>query len=273
MIVAEYIAGFLVKKNITHVFELSGGMITYLLDEIYKTQKINIITMHHEQGAAFAADGYARVKRLPGVAMATSGPGATNLLTAIGSCYYDSVPAIFITGQVNTHELKGDRNIRQLGFQETDIVQMAKPITKFCIQVTSVEEIEDVLNKAFDMAMEPRQGPVLIDIPMNIQRSIMEAKNTYEPKDEIKKDFLEIERLVEDIQKASRPLILTGRGVISENAMDLVRRVSEKFNIPVVSTLLGLGSLSHNHENYVDAVGCRVCARRPGGRCPRKLFR
>src|SRR5690606_28215857 len=126
---------FLVKKGVKSVFELSGGMITHILDSLNQKTSIKIVTMHHEQAAAFAAEGYARVTGLPGVALATSGPGATNLLTGIGSCYFDSTPAIFITGQVNRHELKENRDIRQLGFQETDIISMATPITKACFQV------------------------------------------------------------------------------------------------------------------------------------------
>src|SRR5476651_1555881 len=110
---SDYVAYFLEKKGVKHIFELSGGMITHLLDSINQTTKINIISMHHEQAAAFAADAYGRITGIPGVAMATSGPGATNLLTGIGSCYFDSSPTVFITGQVNRHEMKGSKKIRQ----------------------------------------------------------------------------------------------------------------------------------------------------------------
>ncbi len=116
---SDYLARFLSDKGIKIVFELSGGMITHILDSISTKTNIQIISVHHEQAAAFAADATGRVSGRPGVALATSGPGATNLLTGIGSCYFDSVPALFITGQVNTHEIKGEKNIRQLGFQET----------------------------------------------------------------------------------------------------------------------------------------------------------
>src|SRR4051812_6949790 len=119
---SDYIARFLQAQGVTQVFEVIGGMTTHLIDSLHKQAGIRIVSMHHEQGAAFAADAAGRITGVPGVAMATSGPGATNLLTGIGSCYFDSTPAVFITGQVNRHELKGDRSIRQLGFQETDIV-------------------------------------------------------------------------------------------------------------------------------------------------------
>lgn len=115
MKVSDYIARFLQAQKVTHVFELSGGMITHILDSLYEQGGFHIVSMHHEQAAAFAADGFARISEVPGVALATSGPGATNLLTGIGSCYFDSVPAVFITGQVNQHEQKGDLAVRQLG--------------------------------------------------------------------------------------------------------------------------------------------------------------
>src|SRR6202040_4167847 len=127
---SDYIAEVLCDRGVRCVFEVSGGMIAHLLDSIAQQAKIRILSVHHKQAAAFAADAMGRMTGVPGVAMATSGPGATNLLTGIGSCYFDSSPAVFITGQVNRDEQKGDRKIRQLGFQETDIVAMAGPITK-----------------------------------------------------------------------------------------------------------------------------------------------
>src|SRR3954464_1110993 len=128
MKVSDYIAAFLEAQEVGHVFELVGGMITHLLDSIHRRGRIRLVSMHHEQAAAFAADGFGRMTGVPGVAMATSGPGAPNLLTGLGSCYFDSTPAVFLTGQVNRHERKGSRPIRQLGFQETDIRAMAAPI-------------------------------------------------------------------------------------------------------------------------------------------------
>src|SRR4030095_7474701 len=124
MKVSDYIVTYLERAGVECVFEMSGGMIAHLLDSLERSGKIRVVSMHHEQAAAFAADAVGRMTGTPGVAMATSGPGATNLLTGIGSCYFDSSPAVFLTGQVNRSEQKGDRRIRQLGFQETDIVAM-----------------------------------------------------------------------------------------------------------------------------------------------------
>ena len=178
---SDFIASFLEKKGIQTVFELSGGMITHILDSLYQTTKIKIVTMHHEQSAAFAAEGYGRITGLPGVAMATSGPGATNLLTGIGSCFFDSTPAIFITGQVNRHEQKGNLAIRQLGFQETDIVTMAKPITKAAFLVNEPNDLENILEQAFYLACDGRPGPVLIDVPMDVQRAQITINNLVIP--------------------------------------------------------------------------------------------
>src|ERR1019366_6926515 len=167
----DYIAATLHNYGVQCVFEVSGGMITHLLDSINKQGKIRIVSVHHEQAAAFAADAVGRMTGVPGVAMATSGPGATNLLTGIGSCHFDSSPAVFITGQVNRDEQKGDRRIRQLGFQETDIVSMAGPITKAAWKINAPEEIPQMLERAFELATSGRPGPVLLDVPMDVQRA------------------------------------------------------------------------------------------------------
>ena len=168
---SDYIAAYIERRGVTHVFELVGGMITFLLDSIHQRTSIALVSMHHEQGAGFAAEGFGRMRGVPGVAMATSGPGATNLLTAIGSCYFDSTPTVFITGQVNRHEQKGTRAVRQLGFQETDIVSMARPITKRAVLVNAPAELPALLEEAFALAVAGRPGPVLLDVPMDVQRA------------------------------------------------------------------------------------------------------
>jgi len=253
---SDFIASFLEKKGIESVFELSGGMITHILDSLNQTTNIKIITMHHEQAAAFAAEGYARVTNLPGIALATSGPGATNLLTGIGSCYFDSTPAIFITGQVNRHEQKGSRDIRQLGFQETDIVAMAKPITKACFLVNNPSDLEDVFEKAFMIATEGRPGPVLIDIPMDVQRSQVEATNPSFNKTLASPiDSHLLTNLITEIGKAKRPLILAGRGVKAGNVQNEFDLFVEKTNIPVITTLLGLDTVAYDDPLRVGFIG------------------
>lgn len=256
MKVSDFIVEFLVKKGIKNVFELSGGMIAHIIDSLNKNTEIDVITMHHEQCAAFAAEAYARVTGLPGVALATSGPGATNLLTGIGSCYFDSIPTIFITGQVNRHEFKGDRNIRQYGFQETDVVAMAKPITKACFQISDPSQIPAVFEKAFEIALEGRPGPVLIDIPMDVQRYQIEPlflDTKISIKAEI--DSIKIESLIKDIQLAKRPLILAGRGIKASKSQELFDTFIKNTKVPVITSLLGLDTIAYDDIQRVGFIG------------------
>ncbi len=257
MKVSDYIAKFLEDKQIRHVFELSGGMITHLLDSLNQTTNINIITMHHEQAAAFAADAYGRATGLPGIAMATSGPGATNLLTGIGSCYFDSVPAIFITGQVNRHEQKGTRSIRQLGFQETDIVTMALPITKASFLVNEPATIPAIFEKAFKIATEGRPGPVLIDIPMDVQRAQIDipTESTENQPADSALDKVLFSSLVNDIKQAKRPVLLVGRGIRSAFATDSLITLAEHLQIPIVTTLLAVDAVPFNHPLRIGFIG------------------
>lgn len=254
--VSDFIAEFIEKKGITSVFELSGGMITHILDSLHQKTGVNIVTMHHEQSAAFAAEGFARISGLPGIALATSGPGATNLLTGIGSCYFDSTPAIFITGQVNRHELKGDSGLRQLGFQETDIITMAKPITKYCVQVNDPNEIPLILEKAYTIALEGRPGPVLIDIPMDVQRTRIEVANIIQDKHIVKHiDSSILESLSNEILKAKKPLVLSGRGIKASGSQELFNKFINKTKIPVITSLLGLDTISFDDKNRVGFIG------------------
>jgi acetolactate synthase-1/2/3 large subunit len=256
MKVSDFIAEFIEKKGISSVFELSGGMITHILDSLNQKTKVNIVTMHHEQSAAFAAEGFARISGLPGIALATSGPGATNLLTGIGSCYFDSTPAIFITGQVNRHELKGDSGLRQLGFQETDIITMAKPITKYCVQVNDPNEIPLILEKAYTIALEGRPGPVLIDIPMDVQRTQIEVININSDKRIVKHiDSIILESLSNEILKAKKPLVLSGRGIKASGSQELFNEFINKTKIPVITSLLGLDTISYDDKNRVGFIG------------------
>ncbi|NOW97025.1 thiamine pyrophosphate-binding protein [Mucilaginibacter sp. SG564] len=253
---SDYIAKFLEQKGVKYVFELSGGMITHLLDSLNQKTAINIVTMHHEQAAAFAADAYGRVTGIPGVALATSGPGATNLITGIGSCYFDSTPAVFITGQVNRHEQKGDRNIRQLGFQETDIISMVKPITKACYKVEHQDDLPLILEEAFAIAVEGRPGPVLIDIPMDVQRSaITVPAPNLDPIVPLTPSAEVLEEIVADIHNAQRPLLLVGRGVRSAFAIDAMKAFIEKTNVPVITTLLAVDAIEFTHPSRVGFIG------------------
>ena len=259
MKVTTYIANFLKEKGIDTVFELQGGMITRIVDELYRQGGFTIVSVHHEQAAAMAADAYARVKNKPGVALATSGPGATNLITGIGNCYFDSVPAIFITGQVNLNEQKGDNPIRQLGFQETDIVSIVKPITKAAYAIKTAKEIPFVLQQAYTLSLEGRPGPVLLDIPMNIQHEECEdfeevkVNATYRADSDKQAGF--IGDLKASLQESKKPLILAGRGIRTSGALNELMDLSEKLNIPIVTSLNGIDVIPYNHVNRVGFIG------------------
>ncbi|MBV9294311.1 MAG: thiamine pyrophosphate-binding protein, partial [Acidobacteriaceae bacterium] len=257
MKVSDYIIRVLHAQGISHVFELSGGMITHLLDSVNRLGLVEAVSVRHEQAAAFAADAFGRLTGVPGVAMATSGPGATNLLTGIGSCYFDSSPAVFITGQVNLDEQKGDRGIRQLGFQETDIVSMAQPITKAAFSVRAPEEVPGILRHAFSLATEGRPGPVLVDIPMGIQRAEIALSGNLEFSScRQTRDFsAEAEDLHRALARAERPLILAGGGIRAAGAQQLFRALLERWRIPVVNSLMGVDLLPHSHPCRVGMIG------------------
>lgn len=255
MKVSDYIVEFLYAQGVRNVYLLIGGMITHLVDSLGRQRRIKIINMHHEQSAAFAAEGSARISGVPGIAMATSGPGATNLITGIGSCYYDSYPAIFITGQVNVNEQKGNLEVRQLGFQETDIVSMVAPITKAAWRVKFPNELPNILDMAFLVACSGRPGPVLIDIPMDIQRADIVAP-IYPVN--IGEDVFEddtVPNLLADIQTAKRPLILAGGGIRSARVIDQFRQFVELVKVPVVNSLMGTDVLSYNNPLRIGMIG------------------
>lgn len=255
---SDYIADVLHAQGVTVVFEMIGGMITHLIDSIYQRDQIQIISMHHEQAAGFAAEAAARISGVPGVALATSGPGATNLVTAIGSCYFDSVPTVFITGQVNTGERSSGRALRQQGFQETDIVSIVKPITKAAWQVDDIEQLPVILNHAFQLAQEGRPGPVLVDLPMNIQREEIEPvpMPVSESSSPAGADLSEFCRQVADaFHAAEKPLILAGGGIRSNDAASVWREVAETLGVPVVLSLMGLDLLPYDHPQRVGMIG------------------
>ncbi|MCX6851589.1 MAG: thiamine pyrophosphate-binding protein, partial [Verrucomicrobia bacterium] len=260
---SDYISKYIEHRGVGHVFELVGGMITFLLDSLHQQTKIEIVSMHHEQAAGFAAEGYGRITGVPGVAMATSGPGATNLLTAIGSCYFDSTPAVFITGQVNRHEQKGDRAIRQLGFQETDIVAMARPVTKAAWLVNNPDDLPRLLEEAFDLASSGRPGPVLIDVPMDVQRAeITDISRLDNPRLQKAVEVPANPKVVEfwdafkkDLAAAKRPLILAGGGIRSALAAGSFRTLTRGLGIPVAYSLMAVDVLPSDDPLRVGLIG------------------
>lgn len=260
---SDALAKFLIAHKVQTCFELVGGMITHLLDSFAESGQFNIISMHHEQSAAFAAEGVARYTKgkTIAVAMGTSGPGATNLMTGIGSCWFDSVPCLFITGQVNTRELKGDLAIRQQGFQELDIVEVTRSLTKYAVRVDSSDDLLRELHKALSTALSGRQGPVLLDIPNDVQRA--------EIPDELVDKWLrtpldintgseisisDLKQLEALCNKANRPLICIGGGARWADSMDEWLIALDQLGIPYVSTLMGHERVVAR-KNYFNMIG------------------
>ncbi|HHV95830.1 MAG TPA: biosynthetic-type acetolactate synthase large subunit [Clostridiaceae bacterium] len=250
---AEIIIQCLLEQGVDTIFGFPGGAVLYIYDALYKVQdKIRHILTSHEQGAAHAADGYARSTGKVGVCLATSGPGATNLVTGIATAYMDSVPIVAITGQVATSLLGKD------SFQEVDITGITMPITKHNYIVKDINKLADVMRDAFYIAKSGRPGPVLVDVCKDVTAAVAE----YEPK--APKEILpvpvesseeEINAAAEKIKKAQKPLILAGGGVSIANAVEELRLLAEKLRIPVTTTLMGLGAFPSNHELYTGMVG------------------
>ena len=177
MKVSDYIIKFLYQKKIKYITLNNGGAISFLADEIYKSKKFKIFTPIHEQSSAFINDSITRISNIPCVSMVTSGPGATNLVTGISCSWLDSVPSIFITGQVNSFEMKSkNERVRQVGFQETNIIDICRPITKSVFQISKPNDIVKHLPEAYENCISDRTGPVLIDIPLNFQRAKIDIK-------------------------------------------------------------------------------------------------
>lgn len=253
---SDYIVEYLLKQDITDVFGYPGGMVTHLMDSFSKSSIRSHVT-YHEQGAAFAACGYAQTTGKVGVAYATSGPGATNLITGICNAYFDSIPTLFITGQVNTFESKGELGVRQRGFQETDIVSVVKPVTKYAVRITDANKLRYHLDEAFHIAQEGRKGPVLLDIPMNIFRADVdpEALEKFVPATSTLDTSFDA--LTEALGSSSRPVILAGSGIKTAGAVGLLNEVTSKLNIPVISTMLAVDAVKDSY-GFIGAYGSRT---------------
>ncbi|MCB0493354.1 MAG: biosynthetic-type acetolactate synthase large subunit [Cyclobacteriaceae bacterium] len=253
---SEALLQCLVAEGVTTLFGYPGGAIMPVYDALYGyTDQLNHILVRHEQGAVHAAQGYARVSGEVGVALATSGPGATNLVTGLADALIDSTPIVCITGQVFAHLLGTD------AFQEIDVVNTTNPVTKWNVQITEAKDIAESVAKAFYIARSGRPGPVLIDITKNAQNELLDAfeykkceqVRTYKPKPVLQ--LQQIEEAAELINNAKKPYLLVGQGVLLSEATDELLSFSEKTGIPVACTLLGLGAFPTDHSNYVGFLG------------------
>lgn len=242
------------KQGVKTIFGIPGGAILPIYDTLYDELNIRHILMRHEQCAAHAADGYARVKGEPGVCMSTSGPGATNLVTGIATAYMDSSPLIAITGQVPTNFIGKD------AFQEVDIIGITTPITKYNYQIRNVKDIPRIIKEAFYIASTGRPGPVLIDIPKDIQTDIddvyfdSEVKiRGYKPN--VDPHPLQIKKAVDLLINAERPIILAGGGIHWAKAYDELLTLAELLMAPVTTTFMGKGVIPENHPLCLGCIG------------------
>lgn len=272
MKVSDYIVEYLISRGITDVFGYPGGMVTHLMDSFSKySDEIKQHVCFHEQAGAFEACGYAQRSGKLGVAFATSGPGATNLITGICDAWFDSIPVLFITGQVNTNEMKGQLRVRQRGFQETDIVSMVKGITKYAVTVVNTENIPAELERAVLAASDGRKGPVLLDIPMNVLRSEIKIASPIHISFDSdvrsntgSKNITHIsaaKRIIEVLKYSTRPCFIAGCGIKNQDVIPVFRRVVSALEIPVLTTMPAFDLLPTDapyNYGFIGAYGDRT---------------
>jgi acetolactate synthase-1/2/3 large subunit len=290
---SDFIVSFLKKQGICDVFGYQGTMIAHFVDSVCKADGINNHMCYNEQGAAFAAVGLAKASGKVSVAYSTSGPGAINLMNGIADAYYDSSPVVFFTGQLNEYEYTGITQLRQQGFQETDVVSMVKPITKYAVHISDVQNLKYELEKAFYIANHGRKGPVVLDIPMNVQREDFDetsAKSFVPDEIEDNTNYKEAaETIVSALANAQKPVLLIGNGIVkgSEFHKDIIS-IAESLNIPIITSLPARHLLPYNHPlnfGYIGAayghryaniiahkkadlivsIACSFCKRQTGG--------
>ncbi|KAB8138579.1 biosynthetic-type acetolactate synthase large subunit [Gracilibacillus oryzae] len=254
---ADLLVESLINEGVETLFGYPGGAALPIFDALYKAQEsFTQILARHEQGSIHAAEGYARVSGKPGVVIATSGPGATNLVTGIADAMIDSLPLIVITGQVAQGVIGTD------AFQEVDVMGVTTPITKHNYQVRDVKELPRIVKEAFHIATTGRPGPVLIDMPKDISAEVIEETLQAEVELDLpgyqpttKPNPLQIKKLAEKIGKAKKPVILAGAGILFAKASEEIREFAEKYSLPVTSTLLGLGAFPGEHPLFLGMAG------------------
>lgn len=271
--VSDFIFQYLVEKhNIHHCFLVTGGGAMHLNDSIGHTPGLTYICNHHEQASAIAAEGYYRTCGQLCVTNVTTGPGGTNAVTGVLGQWLDSIPGLYISGQIKTSTMKGtypDLKLRQLGDQEADIISIVKPITKYAVTVTNAYDIKYELDKAIAIALEGRPGPVWLDIPLDIQGAMVDETklrefDACELVDEVKHDLVDqqIDELIERIRQAESPVIYVGNGVRLAKRVDKFVKLAEKLQIPVVTAISGSDVIWYDHPLCYGKPG--ICGDRIG---------
>lgn len=260
MRVADYIAKFLVKNNIRHIFLVTGGGAMFLNDGIAACKDINPVCLHHEQAAAMAAVGYAKYNYTPGAALLTTGCGGTNAITGLLNAYQDNIPCIFISGQVKRKETTRLSKVplRQFGVQEVDIITIVESITKYSVMLDDADRIRYELEKAIHIATTGRMGPVWIDVPMDIQGAIIDEKNLegFIPSNKETPSLKEdIELIKNDLKTARRPIIIAGQGIKLSKTVNLFQQLVEDYQVPYVTSRLGVDILPSSHPLFIGRIG------------------
>ncbi len=260
MKLSDYVIDFVARRGVTHVFGISGGAAVHLFDSAARHPSVTPVFPQHEQSAAICADGYARATGKLGVAITTSGPGATNLLTGVCCSYYDSVPTLMITGQVATHRLKGAAAIRQRGFQETDVTSIFASVTKYAHQVRDPKSIRYCLEKACHLAFDGRPGTVLLDLPDDLQRAEVDPDTmpsfTPDPPDAYDGDLRgDIEALLPLLRKARRPVVVLGGGLATPRVGKPLDALIDLLGMPVLTTWAATDLIAFDHRLRVGPFG------------------
>ena len=259
--ISDLVIKALVHNDVSHAFVISGGASLHLIHSVAENPKIRFICPQHEQAAAMAADSFSRVSKKMGCAIATSGPGATNLVTGIAAAYYDSVPVLYLTGNVATFRAKGNIGVRQLGFQETEFIEMCKTITKYSVLVNDPAMTVYEIEKAIHIARSDRPGPVLVDIPDDIQRALINPKKVIhfsKPLKKIgqKKSYISsIKKILKCLESAKRPVLLLGWGVHLSQSESFAVELINRLKIPTVMTWAALDTLPFNHKFNFGGFG------------------
>jgi acetolactate synthase I/II/III large subunit len=261
---ADYVINFYSNIGVDKIFIVYGAANGDLIDAFSRNKKTDYVAVLHEQAGGFAAEGYAKVKgnKIPGVAIATSGPGGMNFVTPAGNCYYDSVPVIFITGQVNSQFMKPNDTVRQIGFQEADQSSIFKSVTKYTKLILDPNTIKYELEYSLHLATSGRPGPILIDIPIDVQKAIIETddlKGFNPDKEENKKDDKnledQLEKLFKDLSQSSRPVMLIGGGVQNSGAIEELNELGDLLKIPIFPTWNALDVVTSDNKYYCGRVG------------------
>ena len=266
MKLSDYIANFISKRT-KHAFVGNGGSVVHILDSLDKHDDFNLIPFVNEQGASLAAEAYFRVTKKPGVAIATSGPGFVNLIQGIACAYYDSIPAVFITGQVVTKDLKKERKSRQVGFQEMEVVDSVRGYTKYAVCLTEPNNIRYELERLWWEAENGRPGPVVLDLPDDMARAEINPEDLvgFNPSKTIPKKILSdsnIASIKKALKNAKRPLIVVGSGVKLSNQEDKAISFIQMLNIPFVTTWSTVDMFTSSFSNLIGSFG--VSSNRPG---------